>query len=165
MPQRTYVWIAIALLVCLFAMNVYRAATQAITIDEAFTSQLYLSKDLHTILNNYDANNHVLFTLCSKWLVNHYGNSEFTIRLASVLGGMLYLVAVYLVCRLLFGAGWLLPSGVAMLCLNPFLVDYLSVGRGYGMGLGFWMYALYCCLRFQREDKSKYLVRAGFSLG
>ena len=164
-PPRMYTRIAVLLLVCLFAVNIYRAATQALTVDEAFTYHLYLSKDLHTILNDYNANDHVLFTLLAKWSVNHFGNSEFAIRLPSLLGGLLYLVVVYRLSKMLFGSGWLFLLAVAILTMNPFILDFLSIGRGYGMALAFWMYALYCCFRFRQEDDPKYLVRAGVATG
>jgi hypothetical protein len=39
-PQRVYVLLSIGLLVFLFAVNIYRARTQSITIDEAFATSL-----------------------------------------------------------------------------------------------------------------------------
>src|SRR5215211_593620 len=82
--------IAVALLAGLFVANVYRAATQSLTIDEAFTYQLYLAKNLRAILTDYDANNHVLFTLLAKISVSLFGTSEFAIRLPTLLGGLVY---------------------------------------------------------------------------
>ncbi len=135
----------------LFAANVYRAATQSLTIDEAFTYHLYLTKNLRTILTEYDANNHVLYTLLAKLSVGIFGASEFAIRLPSLLGGALYFYAVYRVCWFFFEGRWLFVLGVAALTLNPFVLDFLSAGRGYGLGLALWMIGLWCLLNGRLE--------------
>ena len=126
--------LAVGLLVGLFIANVYRAATQSLTIDEAFTYNLYLSKNLRTILTEFDANNHVLFTLLAKLSVALFGNGEFAIRLPSLFGGLIYFYAVYRVCWFFFPDRWLFVAGVAALTLNPFVLDFLSAARGYGLG-------------------------------
>ena len=106
-------WTAIVLLAGLFAANIYRAATQSLTIDEAFTYHLYLAKNLRAILTEYDANNHVLYTLLAKLSVGLFGTSEFAIRLPSVLGGLVYFYAVFRVCWFYFADRWLFVAGVA----------------------------------------------------
>src|SRR4030081_1537963 len=100
-------WTAIVFLAGLFVANLYRAATQSLTIDEAFTYQLYLAKNLRAILTEYDANNHVLYTLLAKLSVGLFGKSEFAIRLPSVLGGLVYFYAVFRVCWSFFADRWL----------------------------------------------------------
>src|SRR5882762_7016896 len=126
-----------------FITNLYRAATQSLTIDEAFTYNLYLSKNLHAILTQFDANNHVLFTLLARTAVSFLGKAEWVLRLPTILAGLLYLVVVYKLCRLLLGEGWLLLLGVAALVLNPYLLDFLSAARGYGLAIALLMLAIY----------------------
>ncbi|MEP6539283.1 MAG: hypothetical protein ABJF23_28360 [Bryobacteraceae bacterium] len=151
-------WTAIVLLAGLFMVNVYRAATQSLTIDEAFTYQLYLAKNLRAILTEYDANNHVLYTLLAKLSVGLFGNSELAIRLPSVLGGLVYFYATFRVCWFFFADRWLFLVGVAALTLNPFLLDFLSAGRGYGLGLALWMLGVWFLLEGRLE-------RAGAAFG
>ena len=151
-------WAAIVLLTGLFAANVYRAATQSLTIDEAFTYQLYLAKNLRAILTEYDANNHVLYTLLAKLSVGLFGTGEFAIRLPSVLGGLVYFYAVFRVCWFYFTDRFLFVVGVAALTVNPFVLDFLSAGRGYGLGLALWMLGLWFLLDGRLE-------RAGAALG
>ena len=151
-------WSAIVLLAGLFAANVYRAATQSLTIDEAFTYHLYLAKNLRTILTEYDANNHVLYTLLAKLSVGLFGNGEFAIRLPSTLGGLIYFYAVFRVCWFFFADRWLFLAAVAALTWNPFVLDFLSAGRGYGLGLGLWMLGFWLLLDGRLE-------RAGFAFG
>ena len=46
-----------------FAVNIYRAATQGVTIDEAFTYQHFVAPPLAQVMTSYDVNHHVLNSL------------------------------------------------------------------------------------------------------
>ncbi len=146
MERSSTVWISRVgrvLLLALFAVNVYRAATQSITRDEAVTFDRWVRPPLRDVLPQpYDPNNHVLNTLLIKRTVGLFRLSEFSFRLPSLLGGALYLWAVYRLSRRLLGTGPLFLAGVALLSLHPLILDYLSAARGYGMALAFWMWAL-----------------------
>jgi hypothetical protein len=123
------------------ALVFYRAATQAVSIDEATTYLLFVNADdpLHWIGST---NNHVLNTALMRLTTRLFGVSEFTVRMPAMLGAALYISACYRFCRRL-DAGVVLRWG-ALLCLifSPFIMDYLVAGRGYGMALGFLMTAL-----------------------
>ncbi len=136
-------WVAIGLLIILAATNVYRAATQSITIDEAFTYNEFVAGRFARIYQTYDANNHVLHTLLCRASVALFGLSELSLRVPSLIGGFLYLYAAFLVCRRLFGRKWLFLLTTALITLNPGLLDFLSIARGYGLALGCMMWALY----------------------
>ncbi len=133
---------AAALLTFLFAANVYRAATQSVTIDEAFTYNLYLAGPIKDIFTNYDANNHVLYTLLARASVHLFGASELTLRLPSLLGGAILFFALYRLARIAFGSGPMLLIAVAAVSLNPYLLDFLSAARGYGLALGLFLAGL-----------------------
>lgn len=137
-----------ALVACVFAVNVFRAAHQSVTADEAYTYDLFIASPFDTFFTYYSANNHVLHTLLSRFSVHTLGLSELTLRLPSLLGALLYLIFVYKLCRHAFTASWTFLLAVAALTLNPFIMDYLSVARGYGMALGLFMGALYFAIRF-----------------
>src|SRR5271165_4832761 len=144
-PHRVF---GITMVAAAFAVNVYRAAHQSITSDEALTWDLYIANPLNWIFVVYDANNHVLHTLLCRLSVALLGLSELTMRLPSLAGGLLYLAFVYKLCRLLFFNFWTFLLAMGALMLNPFLMDYLSAARGYGMALGFFIAALYFAVRF-----------------
>jgi len=138
---------AFLLLAVLFATNVYRAWTQSITVDEAFTYHQWVAKPLAWMFEYFDDNNHLLHSLLCRLSVGALGVSEFTLRIPSLLGGLLYFAGVFRLSALLFGrSGWFLLS-VALNSLNPFLLDYLSAARGYGLALGLWVWAAYYLLR------------------
>ena len=134
---------ALAVLAFLLAVNVYRAWTQSITYDEAVTYENFVSWGFSDALVGYNANNHVLFTLFAKLTTGLFGVSEFTLRLPTVAAGIVYFTAAFLLCRLLFGESVLFLAVLGALTINPFVLDFLSAGRGYGLALAFWTVALY----------------------
>ena len=157
--------LAVLLLCVLSGVNVYRARTQSITVDEAFTYTRFVAPAFAEMGTFYDAGNHVLNTLLAKVSVSLFGASELALRLPSLLGGLAYFAALFLVSRRLFGlGGWFLLS-IALNSLNPFLLDYLSAARGYGLALGFWMWALYLLLRCGPAARPRNLVPAGVLMG
>jgi hypothetical protein len=139
---------ASALLVLLFMVNVYRAKTQSITGDEAFTYNVFLSGSVSNLFKLYNANHHVFYNILAKISILVFGLSEFTLRIPSLLGGALYLTTAFRLSRFLFGRGWLFLLSAALLSLNPFLLDYMSVARGYGLALAFFLWSLYQMLRY-----------------
>ncbi len=156
--------LGIAIVIGVFAVNVYRARYQSITADEAFAWDLYIANPFHWILSVYGANNHVLQTLLSRLSVQALGLSELTLRLPSLAGGLLYLMFVYKLCRILFSNLLTFLLALAALTINPFIMDYLSAARGYGMALGFFMAGLYFAIRFF-NDESKAGDARGVTLG
>jgi hypothetical protein len=125
-----------------FGMAVYRAKTQTIAHDEALIYEWFLDGGVGHVLV-YNPGNHVLFTLLAKPVVWTLGVSEFTLRAPSLVGAAIYLIAVYLLCRRLFGDGILLLLSVAMLSLNPQILDFMLAARGYILGFAFLFAAMY----------------------
>lgn len=166
--RSVYSWIAIALLVFLFAVDVYRAATQSITIDEAYTFNHYVDHPIATIFTKPGFNNHPLNSVLAWISVHAFGLSEFTLRLPSVLlGGLLYFWAMYKLSRLLFGdTAWMLLV-VAVNSLNPYLLDHLSAARGYGMGVALFVLATYLIARAVQDGaaRTSLMIGAGAAMG
>lgn len=156
--------LTIILLGLIFAVNVYRAATQSVTHDEAFTYELFVAAPWTVVFNSYDANHHVLHTILCKVFVDLLGVSPFTLRLGSVLSGLLYVFVIFRICERLFGEGWYLLLSALLLCLNPYLLDFQSAARGYGMAVAFFFLALWEMLEWFRESHARRLVRAGAAL-
>lgn len=142
---------SLLLLALLFVANVYRAATQSITIDEAFTYNHLLTKG-HDFATEVSPFNDTLNAWLAGISIRALGVSEFSMRLPSLLGGLLYFVALFLLCRLLFGESRWLLAAVSLNALNPFLLDYFSAARGYGMALAFWTLGAYALARWLMEE-------------
>jgi 4-amino-4-deoxy-L-arabinose transferase-like glycosyltransferase len=152
-------------LVAVFCVNVYRAVTQSITTDEAFTYDRFVSKPSAGLVERFDANNHVLNSLLSKASVGLFGLKEWTLRLPSILGGALYLFAAYRICFLLFGGGAWSFLATALLTTNPLLLDHLSAARGYGLALAFLLLAAYELVRAAEAKPLRSLYAAGIYCG
>ena len=143
--------LGIALVIALLGVNVWRAATQPVTHDEAMTWRDYVAGPWSDFFGRYEANHHVLHTLLCRISVGLFGSSELALRVGGLAAGLLYLVAVRALCRRLFAAPALALTMQALLSLNPFVLDYLSLARGYGLALGLQVAALLPLLRFLDE--------------
>lgn len=148
---RTPLAYARLLLILLLAVNIYRAATISITTDEAFTYIRSVSVPILESWKTFDANDHVLHTLLCKASVAAFGVSEFTLRIPALFGGVLLLGMCLRLSRLFFGDGWWMLLAFALLALNPLMLDYCSIARGYGMATALLLVALDQLLRVVRK--------------
>jgi hypothetical protein len=159
--KASMLWRALAwcVLVLVFGMTVYRAKTQTIGHDEALEYEWFLDQGVAHVLW-YNPANHVLFTLLAKPIVWTLGVSELTLRAPSLVGTAIYLLATYFLCRRLFGQGIMLLLSVALLCLNPQVLDLMPAARGYILGLAALAVAMYAMARpvergeFNPDDKA-----------
>src|SRR5688572_809240 len=145
-PERIRLVSAI-LLALVFLASGWRAATQAITLDEALTYQLYVDAPLAHLVLVYDANHHILHSLLCRASASLFGHGELALRLPSLLAGLAYLL---LAQRITVGAratAWSLLA-FALLATNPFVLDYLALARGYALALALLFAALAAWLRF-----------------
>src|ERR1700722_18943946 len=97
-----YVPISLALLV----YTIYRACSLSLTIDEAYTFLNYVPMRFMDIISNniatntvVSANNHILNTLLVKLFTWLFGTSELVLRLPSLIGHVIYLIASYLIIK------------------------------------------------------------------
>ncbi len=121
-------------------------------MDEATTYNDFASLPFWWMWRVFDANHHVLHTILCHISTSVLPLSAFSLRLPSLAGGALYLWAAYRVCALLCPRPPVLLSTYALLTLNPFLLDYLSAARGYGLASAFWMASVYFALRLLRQS-------------
>ena len=135
-----------ALLAGVLAANVYRAATQSIIIDEAFTYQHFVGVPFYLVMTTGHTNHHVLYNLLAKVSTGVFGISELTLRIPSLLSGLIYLLAVRAIVFYAFSTEWAVAA-FALLSLNPFILDYLIAARGYGLALSLLISALWFFLR------------------
>jgi len=144
MPAFTLPYFDLAEKICLavagavFAYSCLRAAVISMSHDEALTYLIHIRGSLGDILGHtlsISSNNHLLNTLLAKLCVSVFGNSEFVLRMPALLGHALYLTGVFLILRS-FLKGWPLLVGFGALATNPFLIDFFSCSRGYGLAVG-----------------------------
>ncbi len=146
----------IAVLAFVFSVNVYRAATQAITHDEALSYLWFLSGSFWSIFAINNPNNHLLTILLMRLSTTLLGMSEFSIRLPVLATCVLYLLAAYRISALLFGGGLLFILSVVLLVANPLVLDFFVAARGYGPALAFLFYGVYCLLVYRTRSRYKW---------
>jgi hypothetical protein len=150
--------VAAGLSVLVFTYVAMRAATLCITIDEAATFNDHVTGGwLDIILFRTDGlpdNNHVLYTLLCKVSVMLFGLSELTLRLPSLLGCLFFLLGLNFCLRRIV-SGWKIMPGLLAIGMNPYVIDYLGLARGYGLGLGFTMLGLAALLSSFAETTGK----------
>lgn len=128
--------------------EVFRAARAALTADEAATYLVYIASNFLAIFNFGSANNHFLNTLLAKFSWASAGNSEFVLRIPNLLGYGLYLLFSFLILDRFVKKKIIVVCGYLLLTLNPYVLDFFSLCRGYGLSLGFMMAALFFFLSF-----------------
>jgi len=142
----------------IFAYVAMRAVTISITHDEALTYVWHVTGDwLQIVLFRTPGlpdNNHVLHTLLCKISVTLLGLSELTLRIPSLLGCILYLLGLNLCLRRIL-PGWFQVFGLLALGLNPYVLDFLGIARGYGLGLGFALVGLAALLAALADSPGK----------
>jgi hypothetical protein len=158
--------IANVVLLFVFAVNVYRASTQSIVHDEAFAWDLFVSAPWPHLFDTYHTCHHILHTVLCKMSVQLLGLSEFSLRIPSLLGGLLCLIMILRLSRHAFGEGRQFLLAVLLLSLNPLVLDHMSIARGYGLAIGFFLWALDQMLLFMGGDRKVARIwKAALGLG
>ena len=139
-------------LICalLVAYDALRCWRMSITHDEALTYAWHVTGRINDILRfttpGLPDNNHLLFTLLCKLSVALFGDSELALRAPSLLAYALFCAAAAaILMRHLRGP--LLMLFLLLAALNPYVVDMMSIARGYGLGIALTTAGAYCLLR------------------
>jgi hypothetical protein len=128
--------------VLLLGSSVYRAATFPFTHDESLSFAIFHWEPAF----RGTANNHLLNTFCMHWCSILLGDSALALRLPTLLAHALYLLCVLLLLKRFRHPAFQL-AGFALLNLNPFLLDFFFLARGYGQALALQMASLYLLTR------------------
>ena len=127
----------------LFAIAVYRAATQSLTVDEATTYINYVQHDWNGIFHGpFDANNHILYSILELLCTQVFGIAELSLRLPALLGAALFLWSVVRLCESLITGVWFQLLALVIIAGNPITLDFMVAARGYGLALGLLAFAL-----------------------
>jgi Dolichyl-phosphate-mannose-protein mannosyltransferase len=102
------------------------------------------------------ANNHFLNTLLIKGSLRFFEPSELIYRLPNVLSFLIYLIYSVKLGKLLRPQAPYIA--VILLTAMPFLLDFFSLARGYGLALAFILPSIYFLLKYVRENKFSYAL-------
>ncbi len=138
-----------------------------ITHDEAGTILNFSTQPLWDIITYRDPipNNHILNTLLIKWSTAIFGSAEWACRCPNFMAGALYMVTGYLLLRLLNGKhSFKSLAGIILLLGNPYLLEFFSLARGYGLSLGLMMASLWFLIRGKEKDHLYCLLFAALAV-
>jgi hypothetical protein len=146
-----------------------RAAVLSLTHDESLTYLHYVLEPLDVTLDSSGfspANNHLLNSLLMRAGAGLFGASELALRFQSWLGHVLYVSGALLLVRRLREPSIAFGTFI-LLVANPFMLDFFSLARGYGLGLGFTLMGLHALLGFfeQPEPRTRRALLAFALLG
>lgn len=140
--------------IIVFTIVLVRAATSAITWDEAYTYIAYAKdfniQQLIDIHSNF-ANNHIINTIMIA-IVDNLCNipyNEFIIRLPNIIMLIFYFIGSYKISKD-EKHKYLLFSG---LILNYYVMEFFGLARGYGIATSF---TIWMCYFFKKASKNNY---------
>ena len=149
-----------------FVFATIRAARVPLTYDEAASYIRYIDTSAPSVFDttalsifNFEvATNHFVNTLLTKVSVVVAGNSELVLRIPNLIGYAMFLVFSALILWRCVRP-WIAAAGLLLLNLNPYVLDFFGLSRGYGLSLGFLMGAMFFLFRLldrvqARQDAS-----------
>lgn len=157
-------WCAVG---CIFGYLCLRAHSVPLVHDEAGTFYHYVQQGKFLPFDSHwDAGNHYLNTGLTTFFSSLFGESDFVLRLANLLGFLFY--AYYI----LQFARRFLPSFFSRIVLYSSLlllhgvIEYFGYFRGYGLSFAFFMASYYWLLKYLSEaDFKSFLWHVLFSIG
>lgn len=153
-------FILFALATLLFCYTAAKAYLLSITWDEAYSYLEYVRKGEFSyplVFGNMSANNHLLLTWMDVLFVKLFGVSEFVLRIPALIAHLLFLIySAKLLAH--FQNKWLILASFLIINLNPYLLDFFSLARGYGLSIGLMMVSIYHLYVFQKEFKNKFAI-------
>jgi hypothetical protein len=129
------------------AFLVRRAVRVPLTYDEAASYLKFVRADAFSLFNFTWATNHFLSTVLARLFCLAGGDNELMLRMPSLIGYGVYVWFSVLILRGVSNRAIAL-AGLLLLNLNPYLLDYFALSRGYGLWFGLQMAMLYFLLEF-----------------
>lgn len=107
----------------------------------------------------WDANNHLLNSFIGRGIYLLFGDHFFLLRLPNILAFGLYFWSGYKLLSKLKSEN-LKVMGMIALSMVPFVTEYFANCRGYGISLGFFLFALYQTTNYIDKQKFSYYIWA-----
>ncbi len=144
------------------SLRIFRLSSESLWLDETTSvliSQVEWAKSWESMASDP---NPPLHYLALRWWIGVFGDSESSVRMLSVVFGIVSIAFMYLTARQLLGeAVGLLAS--LILALSQLHITYSQEARAYAMMSMLALVSTYCLLRFLRHDGSRNLLGVFFS--
>lgn len=146
------------------AYLVARAVNVPLTYDEASSFLRYVDDEPAALFDFATATNHFLNSVLTRLSRAALGSAPWALRLPNVLAGFGYLACVVAIAiRTRHPAVGV--AGLALLGTNPYLLDYLSLSRGYGISIALITGATYVLVRWCDRPSASAASRRDLALG
>jgi uncharacterized membrane protein len=158
--QERFLFIIIVLFsIGLLGYSLYRAATLSFTHDESVTyNDIFWRPVQHIISVKYaTANNHIVNTLLMKFFSWLFGDNELSLRFPNIIAQLFYIIFSYFLAKRL-SQPLLILCGFILLNFNPFLLDFFSLARGYGLSLSLMMGSIYFLFKYKDNMTNKFVL-------
>jgi hypothetical protein len=142
--------IALVLALLRTGLCAYRAATQSVVHDEAYSYNTFLNGSWSLPYVTYNAGNHILFSFLAKGSIALFGLSELSLRLPAVTAGFFLMWGIYRILERTDSRALRWAMFLA-LGLHPLLLDFSVAARGYGLALALLIWAMEYALRGRRH--------------
>jgi hypothetical protein len=135
-----------------------RASRISFTHDESYSYLHYVHMNVFDILSMKHAftNNHILNSVLMKYSEVLFGASELTLRLPNLLAFLIYLFCCFRSLNA-YCKNLILPFFLVLL-MNPYLLEFFSLARGYGLSIAFMCMSLFHLWRFLITNSSRQLI-------
>ena len=149
---------------------ILRVFITPISDDEYLTWREHVNRDLVTILTNgnpdisWAPNNHILNTLLIKLSLSVFGEHDWAFRLHILLA---FVICYYFLYKIIAGftpSPWRTGAYLGIIFLNPYLLDFFSIARGYALSMAGWAAAMYFLSNYHREPSLRNLRNTMISL-
>jgi len=147
-----------------FSYVLIRGFTVGITHDEALTYKIIQGDE---ILKG-TANHHWLNTQLSSLSAHLFGAKEFALRLPNMLSFAVFWFFLFRISKSFLKSPFTQLTLLLLLCGNPFILDFFSLCRGYGLSIAFVtasMFYLFRIVDLKSDSKPiHYYLAAIFSI-
>ncbi|WP_430404941.1 hypothetical protein [Fluviicola sp.] len=151
-------------LVFAFSYVLIRGFTVGITHDEALTYKIIQGDEIF----KGTANHHWLNTQLSSLSTYLFGAKEFALRLPNMLSFAVFWLFLFRISKTFLKSTFTQLTLLLLLCGNPFILDFFSLCRGYGLSIAFVTASLFYLFRIvDLKSESKpihYYLSAVFSI-
>ena len=137
---------------------IYKASTTSFTHDESYTYTHYVHQGFMDIVSYKTpyTNNHILNTVVMKYCELLFGSSELSLRLPNILAFILY--SIFIILLLYKYIPKLMFPFYLLMVLNPHLLDFFALARGYGLSFAFLLMSLYYLSLYFTSKQNKHLI-------
>lgn len=142
------------------ALRIYDLASESIWYDEAFSANIIKQKLIpliSAVFSDPKETNPPLYYILLRYWTLIFGNSEFSLRLMSVLFGSASIVAIYALGKLLFNKRAALISAL-ILSVSVCNIEYSQEARAYSMLVLLSIISIYSLVKLTQRKSIYYYV-------